>query len=94
MLAVYESTAENMKQYLKGEECYSTMIPNPDQRLYKLYGIERSSGKLIKGMVHRAMGKMKEGKALFKKKIKLDGNANRISADFLIDENGNVKTTY
>lgn len=94
MLAVYESTAENMKQYLEGEECYSTMIPNPDQRLYKLYGIERSSGKLIKGMVHGAMGKMKEGKALFKKKIKLDGNTNRISADFLIDENGNVKTAY
>jgi hypothetical protein len=48
----------------------------------------------MKGMFHGAMGKMKEGKKLFKKKIKQDGTANRISADFLIDENGNVASAY
>lgn len=94
VLAVYESTAENIKQYMDGETFYATMIPNPDQSLYKLYDIERSGGKMLKGMFHGAMGKMKKGKALFKKKIELDGSANRISADFLIDENGNVQTAY
>lgn len=94
MLAVYESTAGNMKQYMEGENFYATMIPNPDQSLYRLYDVEQSSGKMMKGMFHGAMGKMKKGKALFKKKIKMDGNTNRISADFLIDENGNVQTAY
>lgn len=94
VLAVYESTAENIKQYMEGETFYATMIPNPDQSLYKLYDVERSAGKMMKGMFHGAMRKMKEGKALFKKKIELDGNATRISADFLIDENGNVQTAY
>jgi peroxiredoxin Q/BCP len=94
MLAIYESTAENMKQYVDGERLYATMVPNPDQRLYKLYEVERSVGKMMKGMFHGAMGKMKKGKRLFKKEIKQDGNSNRIGADFLIDENGNVATAY
>lgn len=94
LLAVYESTADNMKQYLEGESFYATMLPNPDLSLYKLYNIEQSSGKLMKGMFHGVMGKMGKGKKLFKRKIKQDGNSNRISADFLIDENGNIKTAY
>ena len=94
LLAAYESSAENMKEYLAGESFYATMIPNPDQSLYKLYGIERSMGKMMKGMFHRAMAKMKAGKKLFKKKIKQDGNSNRIGADFLIDENGIIVISY
>jgi hypothetical protein len=94
MLAIYESTAENMKQYVDGERLYATMVPNPDQRLYKLYEVERSVGKMMKGMFHGAMGKMKKGKRLFKKEIKQDGNSNRIGADFLIDEKGNIATAY
>jgi thioredoxin-dependent peroxiredoxin len=94
LLAVYESTADNMKQYLEGQSTYATMIPNAEQDLYKLYDIDRSGGKMMKGMFHGAMGKMKKGKKLFKSKIKQDGNSNRIGADFLIDENGNVKMAH
>jgi thioredoxin-dependent peroxiredoxin len=94
VLAVYESTADNMKQYLEGESPYATLIPNPKQDLYELYQVDRSMGKMMKGMFHGAMGKMKEGKKLYRKKIAQDGNANRIGADFLIDENGNVANAY
>lgn len=94
VLAVYESTADNMKQYLEGESPYAIMIPNPDQSLYRLYKVDKSMSKVMKGMFHGAMGKMKQGKKLFKTKIKQDGNSNRISADFLIDENGNIATAY
>ena len=94
VLAVYESTAGNMKQYVEGENFYATMLPNPDLSLYQLYNIEQSSGKLMKGMFHGAMGKMGKGKKLFRRKIKQDGSSNRISADFLIDEKGNIKTAY
>jgi thioredoxin-dependent peroxiredoxin len=94
VLAVYESSADNMKKYLDGENPYAIMIPNPEQNLYALYSIESGMGKMMKGMFHGAMGKMKVGKKLFKNKINQDGNKNTIGADFLIDENGLVNTAY
>jgi len=94
VLAVYESTAANMQKYLENEDPYAIMIPDPDQKLYKLYQVEQSTGKLMKGMFNGAMKKMKAGKKLFKNKIKQDGSSNRIGADFLIDENGNIKEAY
>ena len=94
VLAVYESSAENLKKYTTDETFYATMISNTDQSLYKLYNIELSGRKMMKGMFHGTMGKMKKGKKLFKNKIKQDGNGSRISADFLIDENGNIQTAY
>lgn len=94
ILAIYESTLENMQQYVEGQTFYATMIPNPDLSLYRLYNIERSYSKLMLAMFHGAMGKMMNGKKLFSKKIKEDGNMNRIEADFLIDENGIIKLAY
>jgi peroxiredoxin len=94
VLAVYESSQENMKKYLQGETPYAVMIPNSDQSLYELYMIDNSMGKMMKGMFHGAMGKMKEGKKLFIQKIKQDGNTGRIGADFLINENGIVQKAY
>lgn len=94
VLAIYESSAENMKKYLEGENPYATMIPNPDQNLYKLYNIEQGMGKVLKGLFYGAMGKMKKGKKQFKSKIELDGNKDRMSADFLVDEKGIINTAY
>lgn len=94
VLAVYESSPEKMKEYILDETFYATMIPNSNLSLYELYSIERSGGKMMKGMFYGAMGKMNKGKKLFKKKLKQDGNSNRISADFLVDENGNVQSAY
>lgn len=94
ILSVYESSVANMKQYLEGESQYATMIPNPDMSLYQLYDVEISMGKVMKGMFHGAMSKMNKGKKLFKKKMKQDGHMNRITADFLIDENGKITTSY
>lgn len=94
VLAVYESSAENMKQYLENDTVYANMIPNPDLSIYKLYEVERSMGKLMKGMFHGALGKMKQGKKLFRKKIEQDGTKDRIGADFLISEDGTIHTAY
>lgn len=94
VLAVYESPAENMKKYLEGENPYAIMLPDPDQYLYRLFDVDRSTGKILKGIFHGAIGKAKEGKKLYKTSIKQDGNGNTIGADFLIDESGLVKTAY
>ena len=51
VLAVYESTAENMRTYLEGETPpYAVMLPNPEKTLYQLYGIERNKGKIFKSI--------------------------------------------
>jgi thioredoxin-dependent peroxiredoxin len=94
VLAVYESSAENMRQYLTNETVYASMIPNPEQDLYELYDVDRSMGKMMKGMFHGAMSKMKKGKKMFKEKISQDGHSDRIGADFLIDERGNIVAAY
>ena len=94
VIGVYESTSQNMKQFLEGENPYSIMIPNPDESLYNLYNVDISTGKIIKGVFKGAMGKAKKGKKLFKTKIKQDGNSNRIGADFIIDENGKILMAY
>lgn len=94
VLAIYESPAESMKKYLEGENPYAIMISNPEQNLYQLYNIEKSLGKVFKGIFNGLIGKANEGKKLYKTKMKQDGDSNTISADFLIDENGIVKTAY
>ncbi len=94
VLAVYESSRENMKKYLENEHPYAVMIPNPEQNLYQLYDIDHSTGKILKGLFRGALKKMNEGKKLYKSKLKQDGNTNTIGADFLIDENGLVKRAY
>ena len=94
LLAVYESTAENMLQYLDDQKVYPKMIPDPELTLYRLYGLEKSMGKMMKALFNGGLQKKKEGKNLFHKKIKRDGSKTRISADFLIDENGVIKEAY
>ncbi len=94
ILSVYESSAENMKIYLINEKPYAKMIPNPDQNLYVLYNVERSNVKFIKSIFFDVIKKRKQGEKLFKSKINSDGNTNRISADFMIDEKGNIIRAY
>lgn len=94
VLAVYENTSQKLKEYTDNNPYYTTFIPNPQQDLYKQYGVEISMGKMMKGMFHGLMGKASEGKKLYKKSIKQEGNTFRMTADFLIDENGNIAKAY
>jgi thioredoxin-dependent peroxiredoxin len=93
LISVYESSSESLKQYLT-EEVYSAMVPDPTEKLYNLYKIDRSFSKMMNGLFHGAFGKMNKGKKLFKDKVKQDGNTNRIGADFLIDENGRILISH
>lgn len=94
VLAVYENSAEKLKEYTENTPYYTTFIPNPQQELYKQYGVEISMGKMMKGMFHGLMGKASQGKKLYKKSIKQEGNTFRMTADFLIDENGKIAKAH
>ncbi|HEX8656021.1 MAG TPA: peroxiredoxin-like family protein [Hymenobacter sp.] len=90
VVAVYESTPALMQQYLAGQTVPFTMVPDPDQRLYRLYSLEVSGAKAMASVLHGVMGKASQGKKLFSQAIETDGNRNRIGAEFLLDEQGTV----
>ncbi|MEZ0541906.1 redoxin domain-containing protein [Fibrella arboris] len=92
VLSVYESSAANMRQYLDGRpQPYSRMIPDPTEQLYRLYGVERSFGKLLSGvMLHGGIGKLKASKKLTAKLPKQDGHADRMGAELLIGPDGRI----
>lgn len=94
LLAVYESSSENLKNYVDTNHYFQKMIANPSADLYELYGVEESRGKIIKGVMNGAIKKSKNGKKLYTTKVEKDGSTNRIAADFLINEQGNIMVAY
>lgn len=93
-LAVYESSSEHISAYLGTDTYKAIIIPNPLQDLYRLYHVERSTVKIMKGLFNGAFTKMTKGNKLFKRKIKQDGNMDRLEADFLIDAHGKVARAH
>ncbi|MBL7713153.1 MAG: redoxin domain-containing protein [Chitinophagaceae bacterium] len=89
LLAVYESLPENVKLLRDTSQYYQVMIADPEGQLYRLYHIEESRGKL-KGKLHGANQKTKEGRALMKREIPEDNKSAHNTAEFIIDEHGNI----
>lgn len=91
VVLVYESTNENLLHYLNQDEPMPfTFIADPQQQLYSLYGVKGDMGKLMKGLFYGAMGKMRQGKRLFRSAMKQDGHVSTVGADFLIDPKGQI----
>jgi peroxiredoxin len=90
VVLVYQSSRENLLQYVSAQSLPFLLVADPDNKLYQRYGIEHGMGKMMKGMFHGAMGKMQKGKKLFASPIRQDGNATTIGADFLLDEQGKI----
>lgn len=94
LVVVYESSADNLRQYLADTPVSFRMVADPDAKLYTLYGVGHSMGKMMRGMMHGAMKKAKAGEKLFKTKLNRDGTLSRIEADFLINPDGTVATAH
>ncbi|WP_316846653.1 redoxin domain-containing protein [Pedobacter psychrodurus] len=94
VLAVYESSFENLQRYARNESFYGRMIPNPEYDLYTLYDIELNSVKILFSMYKGAFSRAKEGQHRFKEKFCPEGRANVLGGDFLIDEDGCIKYAY
>ena len=94
VIAVYESTAQTMKQYTEWQSIPFVMIPDANQELYARYAIERSGRKAFASVFHGVIGKAGRGKKLFRRKIAQDGHKTTIGADFLIDEHGKVAVAH
>jgi peroxiredoxin Q/BCP len=89
LLAIYESLPENVQLLRDTNQYYQVMIADPEGVLYRLYGIEESKGKTMRGKLHGGGQKAKEGRARMKREIPEDDKSNHGEADFVIDEQGN-----
>lgn len=94
VVLIYESSIENMRTYLEDTTYPFTFIADPKSTLYKNYGVEKSWGKLLGSIFKGMLTKVSAGEKLFKKKPKVDGNMNRMEAEFLIDESGKLALAH
>ena len=94
IISIYESGKETLTEYTTKEQVPFYMIPDPQQLLYKKFKVQKSWWKSFIGLFNHYRQKHNKGRKLFKSQYKRDGHLNRIGADFLIDENGNVRTAY
>ncbi|WP_407430649.1 redoxin domain-containing protein [Arcticibacter sp.] len=94
VLAVYESSTENLQRYNRDESFYARMVPNPTYDLYSLYEIEQSSLKLLYSMYKGAFAKGAEGRRKFKDTFDPEGRSDTMGGDFLIDEDGYIRCAY
>lgn len=94
VILVYESSKDNLRKYLEGESFPFSFVADPKDELYKTFGVEKSMGKVMKGMFHGAMGKISKGKKLFHEKIAMDGDNTTIEAGFLIGPDKRIIKAY
>ncbi len=94
LISVYESAREILTQYTKQEDIPFIMISDPQEILYKQFNVTKSWWKTFVGLFNNYGAKHAMGKKQFKSKYKRDGHLNRLSADFLVNENGIIETAY
>jgi thioredoxin-dependent peroxiredoxin len=97
VVLIYESGASNLRKYvsdLDKAQFPFRFVADSTLTLYNQYGIEASFFKFMGSMFNGIMGKMDEGKKLFKSDIPQDGSMMRIPADVFIDENGIVRKAH
>lgn len=95
IIAVYESSNKTLKDFLTETHVPFKVVGDPELKLYKKYGVEKSFWKMIGSVFQKEpMQAKKKGSKMFSKNQKRDGNITRIPADFLIDETGIITTAY
>lgn len=93
MLAVFQSPKENIIKYTGKRNAPFPMIPDPERKLYKQYGVESSMIGLAKGFFTGTFLLPK----LLKSGIrpgKIDGDTSLIPADFLIGPDLKIEKAF
>lgn len=84
LLAVFESPAEHIRRYLDRHDAPFPILPDPERRLYRQYGVQPSWGGLLRVMTHHFPMVYE---AVVRKGFlpgRMDGDWAMVPADFLI----------
>lgn len=82
-----------MREHLSADTPFY-FVADPENTLYNQYGVERSLLKVMRGLLHGLMAKVSAGKKLFTKPTRQDGNLDRITAEFIIRDDGKLATAH
>ncbi|MFK7799381.1 MAG: redoxin domain-containing protein [Aureispira sp.] len=99
IVAVYPSTAEELKGYVNDLNIPFTVIADPEEELYRLYKVERSKEKYNRvGKEPKALKALQEGQELYKKHGNDYGGPQQVEepiipADFVL-ENDKIQQAY
>lgn len=91
ILAVFQSPRESIAEFMTEQPAPFPIIADPDQALYRLYGVEEGwwgllSLRLMADIFRAWRQSIRHGKS--------EGSETRIPADFLIDEDGIIRTAF
>jgi peroxiredoxin len=90
IISFFQSPKESMLKYVGDQKPPFPLIPDPKREIYRLYGVEKSWFKYIRGGMTRKM--FKALRAGYKIKD-MEGQKNLVPADFLV-ENLTIKIAY
>lgn len=99
VIAVYPSTAEELKGYVNDLSIPFAVIADPEEELYRLYKVERSKEKYNRvGKEPKALKALKEGQELYKKHGNDYGGLQQVKepiipADFVLEKD-KIKQAY
>lgn len=94
LLAVFQSPQGKLRQYVGRQDAPFPLIPDPVQRLYKLYGVGHGWGGFLKAWATRLpeIGRSVLGRGFLPGSV--EGGIHRIPADFLINPSGKIALAY
>lgn len=92
MVAVFQSPAASIRDYAVGETVEFAIVPDPELQLYRRYGVESSWLAFAKSGLRAADLAKATAKGFLPGKV--EGDMNRVPADFLIDEQGIVRVAF
>lgn len=94
VVMIFESPADKMLAHLGANTYPFHFVADPDNKLYESYGVVRSFISVMRSLFNGIVKKVNLGNKLFNKPMKQDGHLDRIPAEFIIDESGNVKLIH
>lgn len=93
IVAIFDSPLENLVRHAEGHKAPFPILADANNKYYKEYAIERSLIGTLKGMVLR-MPVLIKGMLMGHIPLPIKGNLTTMPADFLIDNDGIIQTTY
>jgi len=92
LVAVFQSPSDSIREHAAGVESPVSVIGDPGERLYKIYGVDYGIRAWVIGIesLFRFFKSLRRGN----KWGKTEGHSDRIPADFLIDSDGILRHVY
>lgn len=93
VVAVFDSPLKNLQRFAERHNSPFPVLADENNSIHKLYRIEHSALGVIKGIILRFFSL---SKAMLRGYIpwRIKGDITGMPADFLVDENGTIQTTY